>query len=220
MHDTTDPTAQGQSAGTESPNQGQSVSPGVQARIDELTARLRETERAAKEKDDQMMALLQTMAVQQPVIPAAQTPQIDIDPEEQRKLDAILGPKFKALEQQLAGFNQFISQTQFQQAAASVPADVQAEANKLYAQWQREGKTGWVPGDAVLVAEAIVMKRKGSTAQTATQQRQEFNQQQQAVSTQTAPASNVQRGIPADIDKRPLAEQIDIYGKELGDIPL
>lgn len=224
MNDNGNPTAQGQSAGTESQNnEGQNVSPGVQARIDELTARLRETERQAKEKDDQLMAALQAMAVAQPVYQAPQAPPVEIDPEEKRRLDAILGPQLAALEAQNKRVEAMLSQFQFQQAAQSAPSEVQAEAQKLLGAWKSQGKTGWVPEDALLVAEAIVARKKGQSASGATQQRQEFNQQQQAISQQPvggAPAPSIRRGVPADIDKRPLAEQIAILSKEIGDLPL
>ncbi len=218
------PIAQGQETEPETPEKPS----GIEARINELTAKFREAERALNERsnqvaerDAQIATLLTTLAAgrQEPV----QTQQVDIDPDEQRKFDALMSPRMLQMQRQLERLEQELSASQFRQVATGVEPEVAKRAQELMGAWKRNGYSGWTPEDAVTYAQGELLRKQKSVAQTANQQRQEFNTLSHGVTSQQnspPPAQARSVKIPKNIDQLPANKQAEIYEQELGDFSL
>lgn len=145
-----------------------SVPPGVQKRIDEMTAQLHEARRAAQEAQNAAMEAMSLAARSQqaPPPPPPQAPTFKVaipdgmDPAAARFFQDLTGQfqsamEFqrqateKALAQVAAQSGQQSSHLQLQMRLASEPPAVQDMAQKLMADWQRSGKSGWAPEDAI-----------------------------------------------------------------------
>lgn len=195
---------------------------GFEQRIAELTAKMREAERGQSELREQNMVLLQTLAtgsqVQTPAAPA-----VEIDPERVKEMDAYVTPKVRQLEQMLARVEGALMQSEFQRAAQGVDPEIAREAEKLQANWRKQGFTGWTPQDALVYA-AGAQALKQSPQQQANAQRAQFNalqggiQQGQGALPSHAPTQK--RNLPTNIDELPLHAQLALYEKELGDEPI
>lgn len=214
---------QGQQPEAETPSNN--VSNGVQARIDELTAKFRETERVVAEKDAQIAALIQaqlsTQSQYQPQPNLA--PQVEIDPEEAKKYDAYLGPKLKAMEQLVQRLEQAQVQNQFQQFQNQAPPEVVKRAQELQLAWQRSGKTGWVAQDALTFAYGEYNLKQAQQGNARNEQRA-FNQASRNVSMQAAPSpvqdqNNTGYKLPQNIDELPLKQRIALREQALKDVP-
>lgn len=135
----------------------ENVSPGLQARIDELTANWRETQRQLAVKDQQVAALMQ-QALQRPQAPQEAEPELDIDPEDQKKFDLLFRRFSKPFEQQISQLQQRLQQTQVLAVQGEVgkftqDASVAAEAQKLLQAWSNHPVyRDATPEDAVNIA--------------------------------------------------------------------
>jgi septal ring factor EnvC (AmiA/AmiB activator) len=126
---------------TNNQTNNENVSPGLQGRIDELTASWRETQRQVAAKDEQIAALMQQMLQQRQQTPALQAEEpVDIDPEDQKKFDYLfrrvtspLQQKIEELEKQLSRASGVIAGSEVQRLTGD--AAVAAEAQKLLNAW-------------------------------------------------------------------------------------
>lgn len=194
--------------------------PGVEARIGELTAKLRSMEESYAKSQDQLSSALAMLAEQavrgqnaQPAQPA-----VEVAPEDQARINAILQPQLQRLEQMQAQLARRFGMAEFQQAAVREDPRVVARANELLAQWQRARLTGWSEKDALVYARGEVLGSDSAKNATAAAARNGFNQM-----TQTIPGSNgvpvlqSQDAIPADLAKWSLEKQAEFWEKRAGD---
>lgn len=208
------PAAQG--TVTEPVAQGNS---GVEARINELTAKFRDAERAVADKDAQISALIQAQLAQQTQVrQPEQTQQVEIDPEFAKAADAWGGPKLKQLQDTIARLEAATVQAQFATLQASEPAEVVKRAQELQLAWQRSGKQGWVPQDALTYARGEHYAKVAQTGQ-ARQAQQNFNQATQNVNMSAAPTPAANTGLPKNIDSLPIHERLALREKALADLP-
>ncbi len=218
--DNENPIAQG--PGNAAEPQNSNPNPGVQARIDELTAKFRETERLVQDKDAQIAALiqaqLQLQAPQQHQAPAQ--PQVQIDPEEAAKLEAFMSPRMKQLEAMVQRLEAANVAQQFNQYKQTAPPEVLKRAQELQLAWQRSGKQGWVPEDAFTYAYGEYNLKQGQQ-QSAVQQQRQFNQATQNVTMQSAPAPQptTNHGLPTNIDSLPLNDRIRLREAAIANLP-
>lgn len=194
-----------------------------QERIDELTRARHEAERQAQaqaaalaEKDAQVARLLEMVAQRAPAVQAA--PTIEVEPEVRQRVEAVVNPQVQALEQRLAQMTAKLEHQEFQTLAAKEDPRVMQQAQKLMADWKRGGYSGWEMKDALIYARGML--GVAETAQV-TQSRNERGQfaasAQNVMASQSAPPppAPTKAGLPADIDRRPLEEQLALYEKHL-----
>jgi hypothetical protein len=239
-----DPSVQGQQGQAETAESVAPVAPavetaaqpneGFQRRIDELTRARREAERLAEERQQQLLAVLERVASQAPVPPAPvkeADPFEDLNPEDRVRLQKAFDARLAPLQRQLEETNQFIrsqqATQQVQAQAAQEPPEVVQRAQQLMQAWSAKGKTGWEPIDAVRYAKVMLMEEgKYVPPAPATQPRASNGQYMSSASQVTsasptpAPAPR-KKGLPADLENRPLEEQIKIMEEAgIGDMPL
>lgn len=211
------PAAQGT---VETPEASGNPNAGVEARIAELTAKFREAERVAADKDAQIAALIQAQLANQQAYARQESaqPQVEVDPEFAKAADAYVSPKLKQLQDTIARLEAATVQAQFAQLQASEPPEVVKRAQELQLAWQRSGKQGWVPQDALVYARGEHYARQ-SQANVARTQQQNFNQASNNVSMASAPTPSPTQGLPKNIDSLPLHERIALREKAIADIP-
>lgn len=162
----------GQSTNAQVDGQSSAVPPGVQKRIDEMTAQLHEARRAATEAQQAAMEAMSLAArgahqPQAPVPPQAPVFKVDLpegmDPGQaafftqltgqfQAALDSQRKATEAAMAQMAGSMGQQSAHLQLQMRLASQPPAVQDLAQKLMADWQRSNKSGWAPEDAISFA--------------------------------------------------------------------
>ncbi len=224
-----DPVAQGQQPAAETPNQQTQQSnqqaqtegtpPGLQARIDELTAKRHAAERQAQDAMAQNQILLQQLmeANRQPV-PAQ--PQVDVDPELKKQMDAIMGPQIAEMRRMTAQYAQVVT---LQQVDAQAPdAKVAAKAKDIIMQERRAGRD--VSADvAVTFALGLMAREQMTTQQAANQQRQTFNAGAGSTISGSGGAPNLApvQSRPADFDRWSAPQQEKFLSERgVGDLPL
>lgn len=174
-----DPNAQGQQSeavDSDSPEQAVqtqaekqeaagAVPEGVQKRFDELTAKMRDYERLYQDSvgtNNQLLAAL-AQAQTQGMQPRSQEPEIEIDPEEARKLEYIIGKTQAPLMKKIEQLQAQVVQTRNGGAMGEVQAQLQkynnpaltSEVHRLLKQWEQNGhlQNGvTVPTDALDLA--------------------------------------------------------------------
>jgi hypothetical protein len=192
------------------------VPPGVQKRIDELTARSKAAEEAAsaeRVQREQLAQLLLAQSQQAQRTPPPEPPKMPelpcpegMDPSiwaafnmQSRATAAFLAEQqSRALEARLAPALRNLQMSQgemeFQRAAQGVDPAIGAEARKLLDTWQRAGLTGWTPNDAVVYAAGqAALKRQGRDAQG------RFNQQLDPALNGGAPAAALSKPSPQEV---------------------
>lgn len=144
---------------------------GIQKRIDELTARYHDSERRASEmlsaKDQQIAQLANALSAR--LQPQTPDPLEGIHPDDRRKVEAIMTPQLRRIEEMTARLDAVMAQQRFEQATQQVGDDrVATIAKDLMADWRRRGLPGWTPEDAVIHAQGIVtMQEKQNAARPA-----------------------------------------------------
>lgn len=157
----------------------------INKRFAELTGTIKEQREALARQQETTANLLATIAQLQQVNhrPAPVEPQAPALPQIQlpEGVDPSIGHLFQ---QQQAAFAKILEQSQkqtqelvqqavrpfaaqtqnleLQQVLTGQPAEVQKLAQELYATWQRNGNTGWVPKDAVVHARGLLADRMGA----------------------------------------------------------
>ncbi len=226
-----DPQVQTGEVQTQQVDSGQHEKTGFQTRIDELTAKRYAAERRAEEisqqKDAQIAQLLEMVnrtAVQQQT--ATPDPLADLAPEQRQLLEnykrATIDPVVKALQTELSQLKTGFQTQQAMQYVASkaAPTDSPAvvqKAQELMAYWTRSGASGWIPEDALVYARGL-LGTQAPVQQPRAQNGQFMQSSQNVMSGQAAPpapVSRVNQGLPADIEQRPLDEQIALFEKHL-----
>jgi len=192
--DANNPNAQGTEQAAVPPQQTPSVPEGIQKRFDELTANWRQTEAKLQEREQafqqlqqhnaELVSLVATLA---PKATEPQAPAVDIDPDEKRKVEAVLSPQLKAMEQRLAALQAQLAESRFQQVAAQEDPRVVAEAQKLLQVWQRNGYSGWTQEDAIVYARGKLAASDRQTKAQNTSALQSFNQLGQPLVAGSAP---------------------------------
>lgn len=158
-----DPVAQGPQDGAAVPSNEANPQPqggtneGIERRIGQLTAARYDAERRAAELQGRYEAL-QQVVMQQSQQPAPQPadPWANL-PEEHREVARAVVPQLnqqweRRMQQMDARYRQELGALQLQAAVATQPPQVQQLASQLYQDWQRTGRTGWTPQDAVIYA--------------------------------------------------------------------
>lgn len=225
-----DPITQGNDANTqtetpaESPNQNASnQSPpasnqheGFQRRIDELTARFHDERRAREQLQDQLTQTLQLVASRAQGEQQPQAPQFD-SPEEAAKFQAVLSPFEQRLAQMERQYQARIDQMSVQLTAQQQGVDVAVaqRAQQLMNMWQRQGKSGWVPEDAIVYAEAQLAREARSQGQNANAQIRQYNAGQTPLAGHAPPPAPTPRTGPtqAEVDGWSIDKQLAFYEK-------
>jgi len=192
--DANNPNAQGTEQAAVPPQQQSSAPEGFQKRIDELTANFRQAEAKWQEREQAYQQLQQhnaeLVSLVATLAPKAQDPQVpavDIDPEEQRKVKAVISPELKALQQQLAAVQAQLEATEFQAVAAKEDPRVIAEAEKLKRAWAQQGYTGWKARDAIVYARGLLAEQDRHNRAQNTAALQSFNSLGQPLVAGSAP---------------------------------
>lgn len=131
-----DPIAQGDQQNEETQQHNEpAVSPGLQARIDELTANFRETQRELQRRDEMIQQLV--MAQTQRQAPAQEEPQYDIDEDDRKKFEYLFKSQTAPLLQQIEQLNRQVvtqrAQSLREQAGDPEVANI---ASELLVKWQ------------------------------------------------------------------------------------
>lgn len=227
------PNAQGQQAEAETPDvEGQSnesagspQNDGFQRRIDQLVGSKKQTEEQlaqeraqAQAKESEYLRVIAQLSAQVPQAIRDAEPQVEVDPEERKRIEAVFGPRLKAMESYLAQVEAQTAVQQVRQQAQAQYGDpaIADEAAKLIATWKQKGFTGWTPDDALIYAagrKAVadqMLKAKSRDA------RGRFNSTaDQPLTGNAAPPAPPSLAYPADFERRPLADQIKIIEKRL-----
>jgi hypothetical protein len=228
MADELNPSAQGQqpdAGGTGNPSQDASGQPGavapesgIQKRFDELTAQRREAERQAEHYRLQNEQLLQTVLqrANQPAEPAE--PPVEISPDERAKLDYLMAPMRKQVEDLNRRHASEISAIKFQTAIQGQPPQVQERARALFSAWQGDpSKGGWTPQDAVIYARGELGVPSGQ-AGPVRDERGRFNGGATQLHQHAIPSSGNQTpAAEPDWDTTPPEKLQEFYAKRLGD---
>lgn len=216
------PNAQGPQTGadgqaqtvTPAPQQAGSLVPeGVQKRIDELTFQKHEAERRFQESQQMNQQLLMSMTQGQihQQAPVQQAPQVEIDPEQRKVMEAYMAPLLAQHQRQLA-------QMAFQSGQAQLQAALQGQhpavAKRTQEIWQdavskRAHENGFTPAQALTWAKGemvdLLVQEAGKNQQV--QQGRQWNAQPQAITTQSlsAPQNGSQQTQAPDLDDDPEA---------------
>lgn len=144
------------------------VTPGVQARIDELVGRQHEKDRQLEQMNQTMQELIAQNAAlaarqSQVAIPQTMQPQLPegVDPAMAQffmgQFDSMLKANAKQMEDKLhqvvGGIRQTQEQMEFQSAAQGRSPEVIQRAAKLLSHWKRIGASGFTQADALVYAE-------------------------------------------------------------------
>lgn len=217
-----DPTAQGQQAPAETASAENQVSPGVQARFDELTKRVHEAERLAQEKGQEVQQLVaslaEVMASNARAQHQPQEPEVEIDDTEMKKIQRVVGPMVQALGAKLDALAGSVGQRQWQEAASQEDPAVVALAQKRMAEWRKAGYTGWREEDAITFAAGEIARKQRQEAMASQRARSGMNGAAGHVLThqsghaQAVPADNE---LPANFDALPPSKQLEILEKRL-----
>lgn len=215
---------------------------GAEARINELTARMRETERANAELQRQMMEQSQQAAARMEQLLAAQMQQgagqqgravgpdfSNVDPELKAILDYQQAQFKQQMEIQNRQWQQNFTAVQAQLAGQQVqglaqqygddPAVV-AEAQKLLMQFPNLGTD-----NALDVARGRFAKQAAVAARQGQQQLQQFNGQGSGMTGHRAPQPVQQAQVPGrfvpprGFDQLSLEKQVEIMESQMGDVP-
>jgi len=182
--DQNDPTAQGQQTAAETQTTTQPpAGEGIQARIDQLVARIHEGERRQNELQAKNTELMQKLLESNlPAQPAEEAP--EIDPEDAKKIDYVVKQRTSALTQQVEQLTGTLKQTQMGAAMAQVeekltklnnPA-VAVRTRELVAAWQKDPRFAHAtPNDAYYLALGEAAEGKLGAAAPSQTQRQAFN---------------------------------------------
>jgi hypothetical protein len=216
--------------GSQAPANGDSTNPvqnqpnppppvnGAEARINELTAQMREFQRQASEaqrrNDELTMILVQNAArPQEPIAPAPELP-----PELQAGFNHYLNPIQKQIQQMQQQFQNQFATMQLQTVTQGQDPRVQKRAAELLQAWSQKGLTGqFTPEDAVRYAKGELFDQLTGQAAAAQQQQQQFNNGSVPLTGHRAPNQNQQQETadPPDIDSWSPEKQAAFYEKKL-----
>ncbi len=233
-----DPLTQGQQQPAETANDtSQQATPegqqaGLQKRFDELTAQKYAAERALAEQQGQFNQLMAAVTAQQLQAQQAQQPRIEIDPEEVRRVEAVIGPQLKQMQQMMGQLQETL---QMQQLHTSAPAyvpqqiaqnpEVIARAQTLLRGW-RANNVPATPQDAMMHASAEFLFKQQGNPQANRQAVQTFNAGGSAPLSNAAPASSAPRQVatqrlPDEQVKRLSPDaQVRYWERIVGDSPI
>jgi len=229
MSETTDPTAQGQQTPADNGDnssagegqQAQQQFAGFEKRINELTAKFRGAEESIAQKDAQLSEMVRTvseLAMRQQA-PVAAEPPVEIDPEERRRLEAILTPYQKRMEQMMANLESQVAVREVQTVAAQFGDErLQSRALQLMDAWKKQGFTGWQPRDAVRYAAGELYEADKLKSASGQNEQQRFNQLGNNMLTgQSAPPASIASNgaLPTNFDSLPNDKQLEILERRL-----
>ncbi len=223
MNEEAIPDAQGQNAGPDVPGsqsegsevESQGSGGGVQSRINELTFARREAERREADlakrlvaQDQQIAELVRSVTSRQQQPVEQQLP--EMDPEQKRVLDAYFSRTVGPLQAEIESLrahsvaSQFIGDT-----------DIANRAADLIVAWQRDGKTGWTPEDAVKFAAGEKVFADKSKGKAARDEKGRFNTMSQGVQghSQQPSAAPLDGARPSDFDNWSSDKQLEYFEK-------
>lgn len=220
-----DPTAQGQQAAAETQNgesnQQAQVSPGVQARIDELVRKQHEMESRfsaeLRAKDEFIQNLMiQTAGGGQG---GQQQPAVDIDPDLQKQIEAVTQPYIKRLEQVMQRVESGLGQQQIRAFGNGEDPRVVQRAEALLVGWRKAGLQ-FSPEDALTFARGEIAKADASKNNQSRNARGQFNALSESVITHQGgqtqnPAPRGNDALPQDFDSLSPSKQLEILEKRL-----
>lgn len=211
------------------PNDSQS---GIQLRIDQLTANYREAERRAEEQAAQLrLAQEQNNQLIAQLVnrgPAQSEPQVEVDPELQRQVQAVYGSEFNTIKQTakqmqafMAGQNAVMAVQQVAVGKQIAP-EVIADAQRFAQAWAVNGLQGWKAEDAIVYAAGQRALNGGAQPQDG---RRPFNAPngsnvfgQPIAPPPTPTRQDVNSNQPYNLDlAKPLDKQINDLESRLGD---
>lgn len=158
---------------TNTENNNNNVSNGVQKRIDELTAKIHKRDEQieallAKQNDiaqQAMQAMQRPVHVQMPQAPVVEeTLADDATPAQMaayfaKQQSKMMEAMSRRIESAVGNVAARQYQNEAQQALASQDPIVRQEAQTVMSYWQREGKQGWEPIDAIRYAKGILIEQ-------------------------------------------------------------
>lgn len=217
------PTAQGSDpAAPEGAGEiSQSQVSGIEKRMGELTARWKSAAEESAAKDAQIAQLVQALASREERVAQPEV-QMDIDPDDRRKMESVISPAMKRLEQQYAQLERRLQTQQVQHVVSKVKDPrVAQRALQLEAQWAQRGLPGWTAEDAVRYAAGEIALADQEAGGQAALERDRFNRGGSPVLAGHAnpPAPRNQNTRPANLESKSLEEQIAFYEKSIGDEP-
>jgi hypothetical protein len=191
--------------------------PGVEARIAELTAKSREFESRLIESQNREAMLLGTLAEQaaRGVQSVVTQPAVQVEPEEAQRIRAVLAPELQRLEKLTAQLAQRSGATELQIQLQHEDPKVAQRATQLMSDWQRAGLNGWQPKDAIVYARGEIYSNPAALrAAAAEAERQRFNAGNPVVAGSNGmPVLQQTEAIPADIGKWALDKQAEFWEK-------
>lgn len=222
-----DPNSQGQGEQDQEGRGGNEVSPGIQKRFDEMTARFHQADRERAEAHAQNKQLMDRILQLQQGTQAQPQEVPEIDPDDMKKLEYVIGRALEPLKRRNEELAQLLQQTQVGSATAAVEAQlaklnnpqVADRTKQLIAGWSQAGVLGRVatPEDALKMALGEAMLNGlGGNAQVAQVQNQ-FNSMPGAI-MQGVAGGNQQVRRPnnaVDPETLPLNERVAYYDKLL-----
>lgn len=227
-NDVNDPTAQGQQPGAESQesaqgNQEAGVNPGIQQRIDQLTAKFHSAERHNQVLAEQNQKLLDLLAKSGQPQQTEAAP--EIDPEDAKRLDYFLkqatAPLMKEIESLKASASQQrvaagYSEVQHQLEKVNNPAVTQ-RVNELISGWQRNGWLGTVatPTDALRMAIGEVALGQLTGAAGAREEQGRFNAMSVPLGGHGGAAARQPQKPAVDFDNMSLDQQSAYLDQQL-----
>lgn len=182
---------------------------GIQKRIDELTARYHDSERRASEallvKEQQISELVSALSSRQAPEPDYAA---EVDINDRRKVEAIVSPQVKRLEETVRRMEEAMSQQRFHQAAQQYGDDrITSLAQNIQQEWRKRGFNGpqWTPEVALVHAAGLLhLEEKQKGSKDTRDNRGRFASPQPPVLTNhaAAPSSAPRQSdaLPADID--------------------
>ncbi len=194
----------------------------MQSRINELTFARREAERREADlakrlqvQDQQIAELVRSVTArqQQPVEP--QMP--DMDPDQKKVLDAYFNRTVGPLQAEIESLRAQNGRNQAHSVASQFigDADIANRAADLIVAWQRDGKTGWTPEDAVKFAAGEKVFADKSKGRAARDEKGRFNTLSQGESghstvSNSAPPSGAR---PSDFENWSADKQLEYLEK-------
>lgn len=228
MADELDPTAQGTSEAVIPPTDQQAQGApatqqfeGIQKRIDELTAKFRGEQEANQHLLAQNQELMRTIAqIAEKNIAATYeaAPQVEVDPEDRRKVEAVFTPYMRKLESMVQQLSSQVASSQVASVAQGEDPRVVQRAQELMRGWRSAGKQGWEPQDAVIYARGEVATLDATKAAKARDERGRFAGQAPPLQGTGAPPPITQPqtgALPANFDSLDIDRQLDLLEKRL-----
>lgn len=195
---------------------------GFQKRINELTAAKYDAERKAQEYEQLVMRMMSERTV---ASPAPSAPQVEIDPDQKRLMDAYMKPMIDAMQKQQAQIAASAADHQFSSISVNQHPLVAQRARAIWEDVKRQGlhTQGFTPQQALTYAKgelADTLLAEAQAGQAANASQVHNSRGSTPITTQSAVRNPAQVALTEpDMDADPDAA-IAFYARQLGDKPV